>query len=169
MTIARMACTLAMVATMAGCETYTGRLEVADAAVANVLRLQIGGEKSQTAPTVAGSMLGAYAGTEVGRKLDSADRRYAEEDALKSLETAPARQTSRWSNPDNRHAGTFTPFDLYRSADGLFCRDFDMSATVDERTQNAYGTACRSDAGEWRIVETPVRRAIPRDASRRIP
>ena len=169
MTIARMACALVMAAAVTGCETYTGRGEVAEAAVADVLRLQIGGDKGQTAPTAAGTLLAAFSGTEVGKSLDGADRRIAEEDARKSLETAPARQVSRWSNPDNRHAGTFTPYDIYKSADGLFCRDYDMSITVDGRTQNAYGTACRGVTGEWRVVETPIRRAIQRDAPRRTP
>lgn len=161
MMIARTACALALVVAVAGCEPYARRVDVPDAAVLDVLRLQIGGDKGQMAPLASGSMLAVFSGTEAGKSLDHADRRLAEEAARESLESAPARQMSRWTNPGNSHSGTFVPHDVYMSADGLTCRDYALSVTAGGQTQIAYGTACRDFAGAWRIVETPLLRSAP--------
>lgn len=166
MTIARTLCGLAMAITVAGCDTDAGRKQarpsLGEAAVGNVLGSKIGDGDDQLPTTALGTLLGAYHGSEVGRLLDRADRRYAEDAAEKSLGISPSGYTSHWSNPDTGHTGTFTPTNTYWSNDDLRCRDYDQSITIDERTQNAYGTACRTDDGLWWIVETPVRRALRR-------
>jgi surface antigen len=151
---------LAVAAALAGCATDARHTEVSDAAVASLLRSQVGDDKGQLAPLAAGTLLAPFSGSEAGKSLDRADRRHAEEAARKSLDSAPNGQASSWTNPENRHAGTFTPINTYRSADGLLCRDYDMSVTVDGRTQAAAGTVCQASAGAWRVVETPIRRAI---------
>ena len=166
MTIARMLCGLVMAFTVAGCDIDAGRTQarptLGGAAVGGVLGSKIRVGNDQLATTAVGTLLGAYQGSEVGRLLDRADRRYAEEAAEKSLGISPTGRTSRWSNPDTGHTGTFTPINTYWSNDDLRCRDYDQSITIDERTQQAYGTACLADDGLWRIVETPVRRALRR-------
>ena len=166
MTIARMLCGLVVAVTVVGCDTDIGltqaRATLGGAAVGGVLGSKIGGGNDQLATTAVGTLLGAYRGSEVGGLLDRTDRRYAEDAAEKSLGISPAGRTSRWSNPDTGHTGTFTPTNMYRSDDGLRCRDYDQSITIDERTQDAHGTACLADDGLWRIVETPVRRALRR-------
>lgn len=161
MTIARTARALALVAAVAGCEPYARRVDVPDAAVIDVLRLRIGGDKGQIALSAAGTLLAAFSGTEAGKSLDHADRSLAEEAARESLESAPARQVSRWTNPGNGRSGTFVPHDVYMSADGLTCRDYALSVTAGGLTQSARGTACRDFAGAWRIVETPLLRSAP--------
>ena len=169
MTIARILYALVVAVAVAGCETDAGRMEMGDTVVASLLGSQIGGDKGQLAPTAAGTLLGAYLGSEVGKSLGRTDRLYAEDAVQKSLGTSPARQTSRWSNTDTGHTGTFTPVNTYRSADGLQCRDYDQSITIDGRTDDVYGTACLTDGGSWRIVETPVRRSLRRDRSGSLP
>ena len=161
MTIARMLCALVVVVAVAGCETAEREL-AANAAVRDLLRSEIGDDKGQLAVTAMGTLLGEYLGTTVGKSLTPSDRRYAEDAARKSLETSPVGQTARWRNPDTGHVGTFTPINTYRSHDDLVCRDYEQSVTIDGRTQGTYGTACLADEGSWRIVETPVRRAIRR-------
>ena len=184
MAIARMLCALVVAVTVAGCDTDTSISRMSSAVSSAAARIasttrsergtlgavtvggrlesKIGGGNDQLATTAVGTLLGPYQGSEIGRSLDRADRRYAEGAAEKSLATSPAGRTSRWSNPDTGHAGTFTPTNTYRSDDGLRCRDYNQSITIDERSHDAYGTACLADDGSWRIVETPVRRALRR-------
>jgi surface antigen len=171
MTIARMLCALFMAIAVAGCETDPGgippRGALGGASAGNVLGSEIGGGKGPVAATAAGTLLGAYQGSAVGKSLDRADRRHAEEAARNGLEKSPVGHTTPWSNPDTGHAGTFTPTNTYHSADDLRCRDYEQDVTVKGQTRSAYGTACQAVDGAWRVVETPVRRALHRRALRR--
>ncbi len=171
MTISRMLCALVVAAAAAGCASDGGRTQVGGAlggaVVGGLLGSEIGSSKEQLAATAAGTLLGGYLGTEVGRSLDRADRLPAEETAQISLGTSPDGQTSHWSNPGTGHAGTFTPTNAYRSDDDLLCRDYDQSATADGKTQDAFGTACWTDDGTWRVVETPVRPGVLRRSTAR--
>ncbi len=142
---------------LTACETNnTGQKEVGGALlgaiVGGLLGSKIGGGSGQLAATAAGTLLGAYAGSQVGRSLDKADRLYAERTAQSGLERAPSGRTSTWSNPDSGHSGTFTPTNSYRSRDGMDCRDYTQTATIEGRTEEVHGTACRQSDGTWRVV-----------------
>lgn len=138
------------------CETDRGQKEIAGALVGalagGLLGAQIGGGKGQLAATAVGTLLGAYLGSKVGQSLDRADRIHAERTAQTSLRSSASGRPSAWSNPDNGHKGTFTPVNRYRSADGLSCRDYEQTVTIDGRTETITGTACRGSDGEWRVV-----------------
>ncbi|MDH3701466.1 MAG: RT0821/Lpp0805 family surface protein [Alphaproteobacteria bacterium] len=162
MTIARFASALVVLIGVAGCENYANREQAAGAAVGQLLELKIGDHKQPILPTASGSLLGAYRGSEVGKSLDDSDRRHAEDAAKKSLATAPAKNTTGWRNPNTGHTGTFTPTNSYRSDDRLRCRDYKQSITAEGRSKDAYGTACQTADGSWRMLQTPVRRALRR-------
>jgi len=120
--------------------------------VGGLLGSRIGGGSGQLAATALGTLLGGYAGSQVGRSLDRADRLHAERTAQSSLERAPSGRTSGWTNPDSGHSGTFTPTNTYRSGDGMNCRDFTQTVTIDGRSEQVVGTACRQPDGAWQIV-----------------
>lgn len=42
--------------------------------------------------------------------------------------------------------------DVYRSASGQYCREYQSRARINGRMQTTYGTACQDNNGEWRIV-----------------
>lgn len=138
------------------CETDAGRKEVVGtfvgAVIGGLLGAQIGGGKGQLATTAGGTLLGAYLGSKVGQSLDRADRLYAERTAQRSLNATTSGQTSKWSNPDNGHRGTFTPINRYRSADGVSCRDYRQTVTIGGRAETVTGTACRGADEEWRVI-----------------
>lgn len=138
------------------CETDRGQKEIAGALVGalagGLLGAQIGGGKGQLAATAVGTLLGAYLGSKVGQSLDRADRNYAERTAQSALRSSASGRTSAWSNPDSGHKGTFTPINRYQSADGMACRDYDQTVTIDGRTEVVKGTACRGKDDEWRVV-----------------
>jgi surface antigen len=164
MRLARTLPALVVAAALAGCHP----VELGDTAVSGLLESEIGSDKGQLAPTATGTLLGEYSGTEVGRALDAADRRYAEESARNALESSPTGQTAQWRNPANNHAGSFTPTNLYRSLDDLRCRDYVQTVTIDGRTQRVDGAACQAADGSWRVITTSARRSILPEVRRQI-
>jgi surface antigen len=163
MTIARALCVLLLAVVVSGCEALdkdvvTKRPLVADVNVSNRLESTLGASRANASPTATGTLLEAYHQTAVGKALVSADRRYAEEAAKKSLETAPDNETTKWTNPANGHTGTFTPLNSYQSDDRYHCRDFEQSITADGQTRDTRGAACEAGPNTWKVVEVPITR-----------
>ena len=101
---------------------------------------------------VAGTLLGALVGSEVGRSLDKADKLAMGRTTQTTLESQPSGTTSTWSNPDSGNRGTVTPTSTYQAADGRYCREFNQTVTIGGQTEDAYGKACRQPDGTWQIV-----------------
>lgn len=112
---------------------------------------QFGHGSGKLATTLFGTLLGAFAGHEVGASLDRADAAAAQQ-AERSAYQAPIGQTITWNNQENGHSGTITPVRDGRDANGSACRQFDQAITVDGRVEHAAGTACRRADGEWEVV-----------------
>lgn len=100
-----------------------------------------------------GVILGGLLGGAIGNYLDDQDKRTMHTSTQKSLETTKTGETSAWSNPDSGHSGTVTPVRTYQTADGKNCREFQQAVTVGGKTEKAYGTACRDENGNWKIVQ----------------
>lgn len=113
---------------------------------------QIGSGKGKLAAVGLGALLGAYAGSEVGKSLDKADQAYARQTAQNALESSPSGTRSAWSNPDSGHSGSITPTHTYQRSDGTYCREFRQTVTIEGKSEQAYGTACRQPDGSWKIV-----------------
>ncbi|MFQ5764287.1 MAG: RT0821/Lpp0805 family surface protein [Rhodospirillales bacterium] len=114
---------------------------------------QIGSGKGQLAAVALGTLAGAWAGSEVGKSLDRADKLYAQRTAQNSLEYNQTGQSSAWRNPDSGHSGTVTPVRTYRASDGRDCRDFETTIYVDGKQETGSGRACRRPDGTWQIVQ----------------
>jgi surface antigen len=114
---------------------------------------QIGSGKGQLAAVAIGALAGAYVGSEVGKSLDRADKVAMQNSTQRALETAPSGQTVAWRNPDSGNSGTITPRPAARSRSGQYCREYQQTITVDGRSEQAYGTACRQADGSWKIVK----------------
>lgn len=154
---------------LAGCEFDLQALKdgaLAASQARTLLRSEVGGDRDHASVTAAGTLLGAFQGSMIGRLLDRSDRPYAESAARRSLETSPAGVSSRWTNPGNGHTGTFTPFKLYKSHDDLLCRDYEQTVTIAGRTETAPGTACREENGSWRVALGTAPRALHKDRRR---
>jgi surface antigen len=162
-----MLCALLLAIVVGACDTVSNRPLIGTSTVESRLESTIGDAKADAAPTAVGSLFGTYHQTTVGKLLDSADRRYAEEVAKKSLEKAPNGTVSKWTNPENRHAGTFTPINSYLSDDRYNCRDYHQSITIDGNTRETDGTACRTGENTWKVVVGPISRERPGRAARR--
>ncbi len=113
----------------------------------------IGAAASHNPAAIAGGViLGGLLGGAVGNVLDQRDRQLATQAAQQAFETAPSGVAVPWTNPDNGHAGTFTPVRTYQVADGGYCREYQQVVTVGGQPQQSYGTACRQPDGSWRIA-----------------
>jgi surface antigen len=98
----------------------------------------------------AGVLLGGLLGGALGDALDQSDRRYAATSFDRGLEYRPSGRPSTWHNPDSGHSGSLTPVRTYRDEYG-YCREFVQTVTVEGRTEQAHGIACRQPDGTWRV------------------
>lgn len=114
----------------------------------------VGHGTGNLAATVIGGLLGALIGSEIGKSLDNADQLKAQQTTQHTLETTATGQVVTWQNPDNGHSGTVTPVKTYQTAEGQYCREFQQTVTIDNKTQQAYGTACRQPDGTWKIQQS---------------
>jgi surface antigen len=113
---------------------------------------QFGHGRGQLVATSVGTLLGAYLGNEAGKSLDRADALYVSRAEYHALEYAPAGSSTPWRNPDSGHYGSVTPIGTYETASGDYCRAFLHKAKIGGRSQEVYGTACRSPDGQWQVV-----------------
>ena len=114
---------------------------------------QVGGGKGKLAAVAIGALLGGYAGNEIGKSLDKADKLAATQ-AARQAETAPIGQTINWNNPKSGNSGTVTATRQgTNSATGAYCREYRQTVTIGGKTQEAYGSACRQPDGSWKIVK----------------
>lgn len=114
---------------------------------------QLGGGKGKLAATALGAVIGAWIGNDIGKTLDEADQRSAQQTTYAALENNRTGMTSTWSNPDSGNSGSVTPTHTYKTSSGANCREFETTINVDGRDEIAYGTACRDDDGIWRVRE----------------
>ena len=106
---------------------------------------------ARIAGAAAGTLLGAFLGNEAGKSLDRADATYASGAEAHALEYAPAGAATPWRNPDTGSYGTVTPVRTYETYGG-YCREFQHKAKIGGKTEQVYGTACRSADGQWQVI-----------------
>ena len=122
------------------------------AVIGGVLGSNVGGGKGQLAAVGIGTLLGALAGSEIGKSLDRADQMHANR-ALATSYEAPVGETVSWANPESGNSGTYTPVNEgYGNDSGRYCREYKTSVKIDGQWKRAYGKACRQPDGSWKIV-----------------
>ena len=72
------------------------------------------------------------------------------EDAQIRATTAPIGETIRWN--DAGAAGTVTATREGTSSTNRYCREFQKTVTIGNRTEQAYGTACMQPDGAWEVI-----------------
>lgn len=125
---------------------------IVGAGLGGLVGAQVGGGKGTLAAVAIGTLAGAWAGNELGKSLDKADKLYAQRTAQDALEYNKTGQVSTWRNPDSGHSGTVTPVSTYRSDAGTDCREFESTIYVDGKQEVGKGTACRQADGTWKIA-----------------
>ena len=73
--------------------------------------------------------------------------------AQQSLEVQRSGSTQGWKKPDAGNSGTFTPTRTYQDGSGQYCREYRQTITLGDRTEQAFGSACRQPDGNWKVVK----------------
>ncbi len=87
--------------------------------------------------------------------LSPADQAHMAEATRQALDAQNDGQALNWENPAGGSAGTVLPLRSFESGLGIPCRDFQQTITIAGLTRIAYGTACRQDDRDWRLVRPP--------------
>lgn len=158
MRLSRFTCIALLSVSLIGCETIQENPKatagtVVGAGLGALVGSQFGGGSGAVAMTVIGGLAGAWAGNEIGKSLDRADKAHLQRTTYSSLESSPSGTTSAWRNPDSGHSGTVTPLNSFKAANGADCRDFETTINVSGRDEKATGRACRQPDGTWRVVQ----------------
>lgn len=118
-----------------------------------VIGAQIGSGSGRAAAIAGGILLGSLVGNTIGRQLDVYDRRLAYQSTQYALESMRSGSAVEWRGPGSGAFGTVVPRPAFQNQLGQYCREFQETVVIGGQQQSAYGTACRQDDGQWRIVQ----------------
>ena len=97
---------------------------------------------------IGGTIIGVLVGGAIGRHLDEIDQNCVGQ----TLEHVPDGETIVWRNRERGGTYEVTPSQTYQRSDGRYCRDYVTEVLIDDRVQEAVGTACRQPDGSWKVV-----------------
>ncbi len=100
-----------------------------------------------TEATLIGAAVGTMLGYIVGNEMDKFDR----QELNQAYESGKSNHKTEWQNPDTGNRYEVTPKPAYPSATraNTPCRQAEILATIDGKTEKTYTTACRNSAGQW--------------------
>lgn len=110
------------------------------------------GGGTQTAATVAGTLLGAAGGFFAGRSIDRGQCERAEQARQQALNSAPVGQTISWN--EGSASGTFTPTRTGTDNYGQVCKEYEQTVRIDGQLETAVGRACKRSDGRWEVVNS---------------
>lgn len=94
------------------------------------------------------TLLGALAGTMIGYMVGNEMDKYDREQLNHAYERGISGQPTAWVNPDTGSSYTVTPQPAVTTNDGP-CRQANITAVIDGRTENTVTRACRDGNGQW--------------------
>lgn len=100
-----------------------------------------------TGATLIGAAVGGTLGYIIGNEMD----KYDQQQLSKAYETAPSGQTTSWVNPDKGNQYQVTPLPAYTDSKNQVCREAEIVAVIDGRTERTHSTACRDGYGSWQL------------------
>lgn len=80
------------------------------------------------------------------------DVRTANQVVQNALENVLSGTVLSWQNPVSGHSGSVKPVRTFRSKSGLYCRDYDETLSIGDRTETYTDAACRGADGQWNPV-----------------
>jgi len=116
--------------------------------IGGILGSKIGKGKGKTLATIAGVIVGGSIGGSIGADMDEADKYCAGQAFVHAEDNQPV----AWTNPDTQQQYSVTPQRSYTKDSGRYCRDYTSSVMVNGQREQATGTACRDNSGNWQII-----------------
>lgn len=113
----------------------------------------IGKGKGNIVAIAGGTLLGALAGSSLGKTLDKADVAYANRTSQQALEYNKTGAASSWKNPDTGAYGSVIPTKTYQTKNNKYCREYTQTISVGGKVEKGYGRACRQPDGTWEIIK----------------
>ncbi len=115
-------------------------------AVAGALAGQAIGHNTEA--TLIGAAIGTMLGYMVGNEMDKYDRQQLNH----VYERGVSGQTNGWRNPDSGNSYQVTPQPAYSNSQTKQpCRQAQIQAVIDGKTETTYSTACRDQYGHWQL------------------
>lgn len=101
-----------------------------------------------TEATLIGAAVGTMLGYMVGNEMDKYDR----EQLNHAYERGTSGKATSWRNPDTGNSYEVMPQPAYtQPATQQVCRQAEIIAVIDGKTERTYTTACRDDYGHWQL------------------
>ena len=101
-----------------------------------------------TGATLIGAAVGGALGYMIGNEMDKYDR----EQLNHTYERGVSGQASSWRNPDTGNSYEVKPQPAYNDpGTRRTCRQAEIIAVIDGKTERTYSTACRDDSGHWQL------------------
>ena len=72
---------------------------------------------------------------------------------VEALETSISGTPVAWHSVDTGRSGEVVPVRTFRSANGVFCREYEETMVRDAGVERVFGIACRQDTGVWIVAD----------------
>lgn len=130
---------------LGGCATQQQNGTLIGGIAGALIGSAIGDGSGQNVAIAAGAIAGSLIGSSIGQRFD-------EQDQSRIAYSVERNQRSSWTNSTTGHRFTVMPSTTFApSSSNRHCREFTVDTEIGNRTESAYGTACRQDDGSWKI------------------
>lgn len=107
----------------------------------------VGKGDNRVVAIILGTVVGAVIGNQIGKKMDESDRGCIGH----ALELSRDNRPVYWENPNSGLNYTVTPISSF-TANGLKCRNYDLSIKGNGFNQTQREQACLENSGNWQSV-----------------
>ncbi len=135
-----------LIAVLAGCASQQQNGTIIGGITGALIGSAIGDGSGQNVAIAVGAIAGGLIGSSIGQRFD-------EQDQGRIAYSIERNQRSSWTNSTTGQRYTVMPSStLAPSSSNQQCREFTVDTEIGNRTETAYGTACRQNDGSWKII-----------------
>ncbi len=131
---------------LSGCASQQQKGTIIGGVTGALIGSVIGDGSGQNVAIAAGAIAGSLIGSSIGQRFD-------EQDQSGIAYSMERNQRSSWTNSTTGQRYTVMPSStLAPSSSNQQCREFTVDTEIGNRTESAYGIACRQADGSWKII-----------------
>ena len=135
-----------LIAVLSGCASQQQNGTIIGGVTGALIGSVIGDGSGQSVAIAVGAIAGGLIGSSIGQRFD-------EQDQSRIAYSMERKQRSSWTNSTTGQRYTVMPSStLVPSSSNQQCREFTVDTEIGNRTETAYGTACRQNDGSWKII-----------------